>query len=411
MSKAVMSTFTTYQKLVLLGLGGLLFTVVLDFMLLPALSSQLLEALSLTTTEFGILASAYALSAGVSAFISSGFADRFDRRRYLLFFYFNFLLGILLSALSASFSMLLAARIMSGTFGGVVASIAYAIVTDLFRADQRGRAMGNLQVAFALGLVAGLPLTLYLASQFSWHWAYAFIFTTGLGFIIWLVFHLQPLTFHLQQGRNNSHWFHLKNALLNHSHGMVYLNNTFIVFGDVLFMTFFAAYCTRNLGMAEDELPILYGVGGLATLISAPLIGKLTDRVGHVKVFMLGTVLAILMIGLYSLQPTLPVWGWIIIHSGLFLGVTGRMITSAALATKIPQTHDRGAFMSLDASIQQLAAGIAAVMAGWIVIESVEGPLLHFERISWLAGMFMLMSLFLMRQIQRLVNDKKVVAS
>jgi predicted MFS family arabinose efflux permease len=399
-----MSSFTTYQKLVLLGLGGLLFTVVLNFMLLPALSSNLMEALSLTTTEFGMLASAYALSAGVSAFISSGFADRFDRRRYLLFFYLSFLLGILLCGLSRSFQMLLLARVITGTFGGVVASIAYAIVTDIFKADQRGRAMGYLQVAFALGLVAGLPLTLYLASQFSWQWGYACIFLTGLGFIMWLCIYLQPLTLHLQQGRKNVFRLNLKLALLNQRHGWVYLSNTFIVFGDVLFMTFFAAYCTRNLGIFEDKLPILYGVGGLATLASAPLIGKLTDRVGHIKIFLLSTALAIPMIGLYSLQPAFHLWTWVVIHSALFLGITGRMVTSASLATKVPQPHARGAFMSLDASIQQLAAGVAAVMAGWVVIESVEGPLLYFNRIGWLVIFCMVISVALMRRIQQITQ-------
>jgi predicted MFS family arabinose efflux permease len=400
--------FTAYQRRVLLGLGGLLFTVVLDFMLLPALSSSLLSALSLTTAQFGLVASVYAFSAGISALLSSGFADRYDRKKYLLFFYLNFLLGILLCGMSHSFHMLLVARVITGTFGGVVASIAYAIVTDLFQTRQRGRAMGLLQVAFALSLVAGLPLTLYITSLFNWQWAYAFIFLTGFSFVLWLFFFLQPLTFHLQQPQKKTSWQHLLDSLLNRRHGLVFINNTTIVFGDVLFMTFFAAYCTFNLGIAEERLPILYGIGGLATLLSAPLIGRLSDRFGQLKVFMGGTLLAILMTACYTMVRELNFAAIIVIHSCLFLGVTARMVTSAALATLVPATDKRGSFMSLDASIQQLAAGIAAVLAGWVVYENVDRQLQHFDRIGWLVIFCMVVSVALMRRIKQITRTPPI---
>ncbi|MCB0637234.1 MAG: MFS transporter, partial [Lewinella sp.] len=137
---------TAYQKLLIAALACLLFTIVLDFMLLSALSAILLPALQLSTRQFGWVASAYAFSAGVSALVASGYADRFDRRRFLLFFYGGFLLGVLLCALARSFELLLIARIVTGIFGGVVASICYAIITDLFAGHQRGRVMGFLQM-------------------------------------------------------------------------------------------------------------------------------------------------------------------------------------------------------------------------------------------------------------------------
>jgi predicted MFS family arabinose efflux permease len=408
MSRTSIVSFTAYQRRVLLGLGGLLFTVVLDFMLLPALSSTLLAALSLSTAEFGLVASVYAFSAGISALLSSGFADRFDRKKYLLFFYLGFLLGIGLCGLSVSFEMLLLSRCLSGIFGGVIASIAYAMVTDLFEARQRGRAMGLLQVAFALSLVGGLPFSLYLAAQFDWQWAYAFIFLTGLSFMLWLVFFLEPLTFHLQQSRKRSSWQHLRDSLLNQRHGLVFLNNTSIVFGDVLFMTFFAAYCTHNLGVAEDSLPVLYGVGGLATLLSAPWVGRLADRIGQLKVFAGGSLVAILMVSIYTRLNHAELWFLLIIQSLLFVGITARMVTSAALATLVPSTDKRGAFMSIDASIQQLAAGLAAVIAGWVVFENVEGQLQHFDRIGWLVSFCMLLSLWLMRRIQQITRTSSL---
>ena len=191
-------------------------------------------------------ASAYAFSAEIPTLVSSGFADCFDRKKYLPFFFGGFLIGIVLCGMSISYSLLFVSRVITGIFGGVVASIAYAIVTDLFATDQRGRAMGLLQVAFATSLVGGLPLALYISSQFDWQWSYALVFTIGLSFIFWLGFQLKPLILHLNQPVKRSSWQHLGSTLLNSRHALVFMNNTAIVFADVLFMTFFAAYCTHR---------------------------------------------------------------------------------------------------------------------------------------------------------------------
>ncbi len=115
--------FSNYQKLLLFVLSCLLFTIVLDFMLLPALSAVLLPELELTTKEFGWVVSAYTFSAGTSAFVASGYADQFDRKRFLMFFYSGFLVGLLLCTQAHSYAALFAARIITGIFGGVVGTI------------------------------------------------------------------------------------------------------------------------------------------------------------------------------------------------------------------------------------------------------------------------------------------------
>ncbi|MDF9797929.1 putative MFS family arabinose efflux permease [Catalinimonas alkaloidigena] len=112
-----------------------------------------------------------------------------------------------------------------------------------------------------------------------------------------------------------------------------FFNNTSIVFADVLFMTFFAAYCTNNLGIAEDELPILYGISGLTSLLCGPLLGQLADRIGQLAVFSGGTFVAISMVHVYIYVQQMVLWPLMIIHSLLFVGITARMVSSAAMAT------------------------------------------------------------------------------
>ena len=89
------SKFTPYQFL-LAGIIAMVFlTIVLDFMFTSALSAILLPKLEITTTQFGFLVSAYPISAGISAILLSGYADKVDRKKLLLFFYAGFLLGVL----------------------------------------------------------------------------------------------------------------------------------------------------------------------------------------------------------------------------------------------------------------------------------------------------------------------------
>ena len=150
-------------------LAFLQFTIILDFMIISPLGAILLRDLHLPTQKFGLVVSVYAFSASLSGLLAAGFADRFDRKKLLLFFYTGFTGGTLFCGLAPTYQLLLAARIVTGVFGGVIGSISMAIITDLFPLNMRGRVMGVVQTSFAASQVLGLPLGLYLANRWGWH--------------------------------------------------------------------------------------------------------------------------------------------------------------------------------------------------------------------------------------------------
>src|SRR4051812_1444026 len=125
-------TFTGYQKFIIAMLAFLQFTIILDFMILSPLGAILMPSLHVTPAQFGLVVSVYAFSAGITGFLTGGFSDRFDRKKFLLFFYFGFLLGTFLCSIAESYHFLLFARMISGIFCGVIGSTVFAIVTDLF---------------------------------------------------------------------------------------------------------------------------------------------------------------------------------------------------------------------------------------------------------------------------------------
>jgi predicted MFS family arabinose efflux permease len=157
--------FTQYQVFMIAILAILQFTIILDFMVLSPLGAILLEKLSITTSQFGLVVSAYAFSAGASGFLAAGFADKYDRKKILMFFYVGFIIGTVLCAIAPNYELLLAARIVTGIFGGVIGSISQAIISDLFKLEVRGRVMGFVQMAFAASQVLGLPIGLLLANS------------------------------------------------------------------------------------------------------------------------------------------------------------------------------------------------------------------------------------------------------
>ena len=162
------SSFNGYQKLVIFLLAITQFTVVLDFMVMSPLGDIMMKTLKITASQFGVAVSAYAFSAGVSGLLTAGFADKFDRKKLLLFFYIGFTIGTLFCALAPNFFLLVAARIFTGLFGGVIGSISLAIVADLFPIQKRGRVMGYLQMGFGASQVLGIPISLYIANYWSW---------------------------------------------------------------------------------------------------------------------------------------------------------------------------------------------------------------------------------------------------
>ncbi|HMH31505.1 MAG TPA: MFS transporter [Puia sp.] len=134
--------FSRYQKFAIFIMAITQFTVILDFMVMSPLGDILMKSLDIKPAHFGIAVSAYAFGAGIAGLLTAGFADRFDRKKLLLFFYTGFIAGTFLCGIAQSYPLLVGARIITGLFGGVIGSISMAIIADLFPIQQRGPCYG-----------------------------------------------------------------------------------------------------------------------------------------------------------------------------------------------------------------------------------------------------------------------------
>ena len=390
---------TRYQWTLVSLLAFLQFTIVLDFMVLSPLGPFLLPSLQISPTQFGLVVSSYAFAAGISGILAAGIADRFDRKSFLLTFYAGFLGATLLCGLAHSFEVLLFARILTGLFAGVLGAAIFAIIADLFSTEIRGRVMGVIQTAFALSQVLGLPLALYLSNLWNWHAPFMMIAVLGglVGIVIARV--LKPIDAHLHQSHPIKATAHLASTLSNSRYLRGFATTALLSTGGFMLMPFASVFSVQNLGIHTDSLPALYMVTGICAMIAGPLVGRLSDFLGSFKVFLGGTILTIAMILIYTnLGPTSLVT-LMVINSLLFVGITSRIIPSQALISTVPLPKDRGSYMSVSSSVQQLSGGLASVLAGLIVSINTEGKVEHFPTLGYVVVGASLVTLVLMYRL------------
>ncbi|MEO7427404.1 MAG: MFS transporter [Fibrobacteria bacterium] len=402
--------FTPYQKFVIAMLAFLQFTLVLDFMIMSPLGALLMPDLRITTGQFGFVVSAYAFSAGIAGILAAGFADKFDRKRLLLFFYAGFVLGTFLCGIADTYPFLVAARIVTGLFGGVIGSVSMAIIADLFPMQVRGRVMGFVQTAFVASQVLGLPLGLFLSNRWNWH--APFLMIVGVSALVGIVIavKLKPINEHLKIPSTRNPFMHLIKTIGQGRYLQAFLATILLSTGGFMLMPFASAFSVNNLKISMHQLPWVYLGTGIASFIAGPFMGKLSDKLGKYKMFCIGSSLGMAVVVIYCNlgQTALP---WVIlINIVLFIAITARMISSQSLLSGVPEMQDRGAFMAINNAVAQLSGGVAASIAGMIVVQTPAGHLDHYDILGYVVVAAMATTILLMYPIHKMVAKKQAAA-
>jgi predicted MFS family arabinose efflux permease len=394
-------SFSGYQKTVIGMLAFLQFAVILDFMLMSPLGAIIMPALHVTPVQFGHVVSAYAFAAGIAGFLTAGFADRFDRKRLLLFFYMGFLAGTLWCGLANTYESLLLARIVTGVFGGVIGSVVLAIATDLFAPQLRGRVMGVIQTAFAASQILGLPIGIWLSGRWNWHVPFLALVVLGLLGGLFIAVRMQPVNEHLKLHPEHNAFWHLFHTITQPRYLLSFVSVLFLATGGFMLMPFSSAFTVNNLGISLEHLPVIYLVTGVATIFVGPIVGKVSDAIGKLRVFFIGTGITIVMVLIFTHLGASTLAVVTLINVVLFIGIFSRMIPFQALMTQVPAPTQRGSFNAINASISQLAGGLASLVAGHIVVEGADGKLQNYDIAGYVVIATAVIVSFLMWRIQR----------
>ncbi len=377
------------ERVMLLTLAAIQFIHVVDFMLMMPLGPQLTRIFGISDAQFGLLISAYTLAAGASGLAATTYIDRFERRRLLLILFAGLAVATLGCGLAPTFHTLMAARVLAGLFGGVLGSLVQTIVADAVPFERRGAAMGVVMAAFSMATVAGVPASLWLADACGWH--APFLALPAVSVLIWAAAsRLVPrMTSHLAaRGATTSTVQQLRQVLGVRNHWRAFALTVLLVFSSFTMIPYITLFTTTNLGLTTAQVPMIYLVGGLATLVSSQLLGQLADRWGKVQTLRLVALLALVPI---LALPQLGHWGMtalaqvLVVTTLFFVLVSGRMVPGMALVTSAVEPGRRGAFMSLNNALQSGAMGVASLAGGLMVSRDAQGLLQGYGRTGWVA--------------------------
>ncbi len=387
------------ERIVLLILSAVQFTSIVDFMVVMPLGPQLMRTLDIGPDRFGLIVASYTFAAGAAGLVASAIVDRFSRRGAFMTLYAGVLLGTLCCAFAPTYHTLLAARVVTGAFGGILGGMAMAIIGDVFPEERRGRATGSLMSAFALASVVGVPIGIFLGTHYGWHIPFVALAVLGLPVLFLAPFALPPLRGHVNGVyahplRSVVETFSVPNHLNAFALIMVLMIGSFAVF------PYLSAYLVANVGMTEDQLPIVYIVGGALTLFTAPWIGRLADRHGKLTVYRWIAPLSALCFVLITQLPAAQLAFAVAVFGALMVVNSGRMIAAMAMVTSSVEPQRRGGFLSANSSMQHVSSGFGAYLGGLIIEQAAGGRLTHFGTVGWLAAVATLLSLWLAGRIR-----------
>lgn len=389
------------ERVVLWLLASLQFTHLLDFMILTPLAPQFMRQWGITASQFGTLVSIYALAAAVAGLAASFVIDRFDRKQVLALVYALFVAATLACALAPGFWSLLAARALAGATGGVVGSLVMAIVGDLIPAERRGRAMGIVMSAFPLVSVLGVPVSLLLATRLGWH--APFYALGGVSLALWFcIARVVPrIDSHVRSSQAAPlGWVArftglFRSATHRRALAAVFL---FTMSGFAVF-PFLSAYQVKNVGISEAELAWVFFAGGLATIFTSRLIGWSADRFGKRRVFVILACCSVVPILILTHMPRAPLATLLLVSTLFMVLMSGRFIPLMALVTSCVDPRMRGAFMSLSSAAQNLAAGVASLLAGAMIGHAADGSLTGFGAVGICAAGLTLACVLIARKL------------
>ncbi|MDQ3712156.1 MAG: MFS transporter [Acidobacteriota bacterium] len=355
------------QYTILFALWLLVFSASSQLMIVVAMLPAIGEQLSISTARQGLLVSSYAVMVGIFALVAGPISDKIGRRRMLLAGSGLMTAALALHAVVDGYEMLLVARTLAGVAGGVLSGAAVSYIGDYFPYERRGWANGWVMSGIAAGQIAGVPLGALLAERFGFRTPFL-MFAATMGATFLLVFKFVPQPDVKLDDRKLSVGGALKEYLVLLKQKDIFIAAT--VFGLLflsmaLYITYLPAWLTEYRAATPSRIAWLFFAGGVASVITGPIVGRLSDKLGRKPLILTSSLGLVILMGgaTFAIQEfwlAFPVF----FFSSVLLAV--RMSPFQALLSALVPSERRGALMSLTVALGQIGFAAGAALAGII---------------------------------------------
>ena len=355
------------QFFVIFALWLLVFSASSQLMIVVAMLPAIGEQLSISTARQGLLVSSYAVMVGVFALVAGPISDKIGRRRMLLAGSGLMTAALALHAVVNDYAMLLTARTLAGVAGGALSGAAVSYIGDYFPYERRGWANGWVMSGIAAGQIAGVPLGALLAERFGFRTPFLiFAATMGATFFIILRYIPQPNVARNERKLTVSAALKEYLVLLKQKEIIVAAMVFALLFFSMgLYITYLPAWLTAFRAATPNQIAALFFAGGIASVITGPIVGKLSDTLGRKPLILASSIGLIILMGgvTFVIQKFWLAFPIFFLSSVL---LSARMSPFQALLSALVPGDRRGALMSLTVALGQVGFASGAALSGVI---------------------------------------------
>ncbi|MTI86708.1 MAG: MFS transporter [Balneolaceae bacterium] len=357
--------------LVIFSLWLLLFAASSQVMIISPILPRISEQLSTPVEVLGNLVTVYAVMVGILAIMMGPLSDKIGRRKILLIGTGGISFFLLMHGFVESFTGLLIVRALAGMAGGVLSGSAVAYVGDYFPYEKRGWANGWIMSGIAMGQILGIPIGTLLAEYFGFRMPFVlFGGIMALTFILILLKVPQP-NVELQKDRITisgalKKYYQLLLRSEVRAAAFAYL---FMFLSISVFVVYLPTWLEDSFHVSGTDIASLFFVGGIANVITGPVAGKLSDKVGRKSIIIFSCVGLSIVMALTTYLIT-SFWISYILFFFTMVLIAMRISPFQALSTELVKSDNRGSLMSLLIAIGQIGYGVGGSVAGPFYVSS-----------------------------------------
>ncbi|MGN8226584.1 MFS transporter [Gracilimonas sp. BCB1] len=351
--------------LIIFALWLLVFAASSQVMIISPILPRISEQLGTPLEILGNLVTVYAVMVGMFAIIMGPLSDKIGRRKILLIGTGGISFFLFLHGLVDTFIGLLIVRALAGMAGGVLSGAAVAYVGDYFPYEKRGWANGWIMSGIAMGQILGIPIGTLLADLFGFRIPFLlFGVIMALTFIL-ILFKVPQPNVELSKDRvtfkgSVSKYYDLLKRSEVRAVAFAYV----VMFLSIsVYVVYLPTWLENTFGVDGKAIATLFFVGGVANVITGPIAGKISDRIGRKKIIIISCLGLSVVMGITTYVVT-EFWIAYLIFFAAMVLIAMRISPFQALSTQLIKSDNRGSLMSLLVAIGQVGYGVGGSIAG-----------------------------------------------
>jgi predicted MFS family arabinose efflux permease len=290
-----------------------------------------------------------------------------------------------------------------------LSGLALTIIADVFPEERRGRATGVLMSAFALASSIGVPIGIQLGTKLGWQVPFLVLACLGSLIFVAALGVMPPLRDHLHQGHYAHPLQQIVRTFSRPNNLRAFLLTVLVMFGGFSVIPYISLTLVANAGVLQTRLWIIYAVGGVLTLVGAPLIGRLADRFGKLPVYRVVALISACLILVVTNLSRVPLAWVVAVVGALMVSNAGRMVAALSMVSGSVERRFRGGFMSANSAVQHISSGLGAYMGGEILYETADRVIHNFPIVGFISVGATILSLWFAGLIRPAHEEKSEV--